>query len=182
VEQHDVQRVTRVLQADQIRQRERDPLGRSEPVFAVQNHAVAEVEHHDRGTGALVFALHDHQVVVFDAKGKGDRHLFPGRRKGKGACPLFPLPHHCVQNRPRRIEVHGVAELVLLRRAAGFDARRHFAGVVTADAAPADRAEQIPQRPIAEKVEALVRDLESEILLLPARPTAWPIALGPAGV
>ena len=58
------------------------------------------------------------------------------------------------------VEIHRVAELVALRRAAGFDAGRQVARVVTAGAAVADRAEQIAQRLEAEKVERLVGDLE----------------------
>ena len=44
-------------------------LGRSEAVFAVQNHAVAAVEQNHRGAGAVIFALVDHEVRVGDLDG-----------------------------------------------------------------------------------------------------------------
>ena len=70
MEQHGVQRVARVLRADQVRERERDPLGRREAVLAVEDHAVAAIEHDHRRARALVLALRDHQVRVVDV----DRH------------------------------------------------------------------------------------------------------------
>ena len=64
VKEHDLQGVARVLRLDQLRERQRDPLGRREPILAVQDHAVAAVEHQHGRAGALVLALDDHQVVV----------------------------------------------------------------------------------------------------------------------
>ena len=66
VEEHDLQRVAGVLQADQVRERQRDALGRREAILAVEDHAVAAVEHQHRRAGALVLALRDHQVLVVD--------------------------------------------------------------------------------------------------------------------
>ena len=65
-----------------------------------------------------------------------------------------------------------------LRRAARLDAGGHLARVVPAEAALADRAEQVAQRPIAEEVEALVGDLELERWLGAAPAAARPVALG----
>ena len=39
VEQHDLQRVAGILRLDQLRERERDALGRREPILAVEDHA-----------------------------------------------------------------------------------------------------------------------------------------------
>src|SRR6185436_11195139 len=77
---------------------------------------------------------------------------------------FLPRPQHGVQNRPARVEVQRVAELVFLRGAAGLDAGGHLARVVAAEAALAERAEQIAQRLVAEEVEALVGDLEAVLL------------------
>ena len=66
VEQHDLQRVARVLQADQVGERERHALGRREAILAVEDHAVAAVEHQHRRAGALVLALRHHQILVVD--------------------------------------------------------------------------------------------------------------------
>ena len=66
VEQHHLQRIAGILQADQIGEREGHALGGREPILAVENHAVAAVEHEDRRAGALVLALGDHQVLVVD--------------------------------------------------------------------------------------------------------------------
>ena len=79
-----------------------------------------------------------------------------------GPAPDGRCARDRVQDRRARVEVHRVAELVRLGRAAGFDAGRHLARVVPAEAALADRSEQIAQRAIAEEVEALVGDLELE--------------------
>ena len=65
-----------------------------------------------------------------------------------------------VQQRAGRIEIQRVAELVRFRRTGRFDTSRLLARVVPAVAALAERAEQVAQRAIAEKVERLVRDLE----------------------
>ncbi len=71
VEQHDLQRVARILVLDQLRERQRDALGRREAILAVQDHAVAAVEHQDRRARALILALHDHQILVGDANPAG---------------------------------------------------------------------------------------------------------------
>ena len=47
-----------------MRERHGHPLGRRETVFSVENHAVAAIEKHDRGTRAVVFALVDHEIGV----------------------------------------------------------------------------------------------------------------------
>ena len=71
VEEHGVQRVARVLMADQIRQRHRHALGRREAIFAVEHHAVAAVEQQHRRARALVIALRDHQIFVVDVNDSG---------------------------------------------------------------------------------------------------------------
>ena len=100
----------------------------------------------------------------------------------KWRSPSLGLPRHRIQDRAAGVDVHRVAELVQLRRAAGFDAGGHLARVVPAEAALADRPEQVAQRPIAEEVEALVGDLELEVGLGSASAAPRPIALGPLGV
>jgi hypothetical protein len=66
VKQHHVQGVARVLQPDQVGERQGDALGGREPILALEYHAVAAVEHQHRGAGALIFPLGHHQVVVLD--------------------------------------------------------------------------------------------------------------------
>ena len=120
---------------------------------------MAAVEHQHGGAGALIFALHDHQVFV-----SRRRIRRPGRRLGCGAARLSAalarLALHRVQQRAGRVEVERVAELVRLRRAGRLDAGRLLARVVAAVAALAERAEQIAQRAVAEEVERLVGDFE----------------------
>ena len=72
----------------------------------------------------------------------------------------MPDPPHRVEDRAARIEVERVAELVRLRRAGRFDAGGQVARVVAAEAALAERAEQVAQRAVAEEVERLVGHLE----------------------
>ena len=68
---------------------------------------------------------------------------------------------HGVQHGAAGIEVQRIAELVRLGRGDGLDAGGVVARVVAAEAALAERAEQIAQRAIAEKIEALVGHLEA---------------------
>ena len=68
-----------------------------------------------------------------------------------------------VEDRPARIDVQRIAELVGLRRRHGLDAGAEMTRVVTARAAAADRAQQIAERPVAEKVERLVGHLEAHL-------------------
>ena len=72
MEQHDFQRVARILRLDELRERQRDALGRRKAILAVQNHAVAAVEHQHRRARALILALDHHQIFV--------RHVDPGSR------------------------------------------------------------------------------------------------------
>ena len=174
VEQHDLQRVARILRLDQLRQRQRDALGRREAILAVQNHAVAAVEHQHRGARALILALHDHQIFVGDvdpARGVGLPAAAGGRRPEPDALALLLGARFAlrgVQQRAAGVEVQRVAELVRLRRAGRFDAGRLLARVVAAVAALAERAEQIAQRAVAEKIERLVGDLELDRRLVVA--------------
>src|SRR5439155_11155830 len=64
--------------------------------------------------------------------------------------------------------------------ARGLDAGRLLARIVAAVAALAQRAEQIAQRAVAEKVERLVGDLEGDrrlVRAVPARASLPPLAL-----
>ena len=100
----------------------------------------------------------------------GGARLRPGLRRR--LAPRRAL--HGVQNRRRGVDVHRVAELVRLRRAAGLDAGRQIARVVPAGAAVAGRAEQVAQRAVAEEVERLVGDLELHLAgLAVAGPPPW---------
>ena len=140
VEEHDLQPVAGILRADQVGQRERDPLGRREPILAVQDHAVAAVEHQDRRAGALELALDDHQVFVVDLDGVGG----PWRLAAE-----LGLACDRVENGGARIQVERIAELVRLRRADDLDAGGQFPRVVAADAAAPERTQQVAQRAVA---------------------------------
>jgi hypothetical protein len=65
VKQHAAQAVAGILRADQVRQRQRHLLGRREAILAVQDHAVAAIQHQHRGAGALIFGLVHVQVGIF---------------------------------------------------------------------------------------------------------------------
>ena len=133
-------------------QRQRHALGGREAIFAVEDHAVAAVEHQDRRARALIFPLRHHEVFVLNIDDRA-RVVLPRSRVPVGAL-------NRVQDGAARIQVQGVAELVGLGRGDRFDAGRVVAGVVAAEAALAERAEQIAQRAIAEEIEALVGHLE----------------------
>jgi hypothetical protein len=64
VEEDHLERVAGILRLDQLRQGERHPFGRRESILAVEDHAVAAIEHQHGRARALIFPLHDHQVFV----------------------------------------------------------------------------------------------------------------------
>ncbi len=70
VEQHQRQRVSRILRANQLRQRHRNFFRRSEAVFAIQNHRMRTVEHQHRRARRLVLALMHLQIAVFEIERK----------------------------------------------------------------------------------------------------------------
>ena len=68
VKQHAAQRVARILRPDQVRQRQRDFLRWREAIFAIEDHAVAAIQHQHRRAGALILTLVDVQVLVFEVE------------------------------------------------------------------------------------------------------------------
>ena len=67
-EQH-LEGVLRVLGGDQLRQREGDGLGRRDPVLAVEDHRVGDVDRQDGGAGGQVLGLVDLEVVLGQLEG-----------------------------------------------------------------------------------------------------------------
>ena len=63
VEEDEVEGVAGELGADEVRERHRDALGRSEAVFAVEDHRVGAVEQDYRCAGGLVVGLVDVEVA-----------------------------------------------------------------------------------------------------------------------
>ena len=98
MEQHAAQTVARVLCADQVRQRQRDLLGRREAVLSVEDHAVAAIEHEDRRAGALIFGLMHVKIGVLEIK--------------RDAQALTP---HGGEQCFADIEIQRVAEFITLR-------------------------------------------------------------------
>ena len=76
------------------------------------------------------------------------------------SCRISVGSLHRVDHGAAGIDVEGIAEFVRLRRRDCLDARGVVARVVAAEAALAERAEQIAQRAIAEKIQALVGHFE----------------------
>src|SRR5579864_6931283 len=85
-----------------------------------------------------------------------------------------------VEQRRSGIQIERIAVFVRLGRRHRLHAGRLFPRVVTAEAALAERSEQIAQRAVAEKIERLVGDLEGDRRRLPPRalPSLAPLALG----
>ena len=77
MEEHHLQRIAGILQADEVGERERHALGGREAILAVQDHAVAAVEHEDRRAGALILSLGDHEILDSPLRCRGRRTLSP---------------------------------------------------------------------------------------------------------
>src|SRR5947207_14780936 len=88
------------------------------------------------------------QVAVLDVQRQVQ--AFALDRAGEGCCD---------------VQVQGVSEFVLTRGAAGFDSGGHIAGVMASEAGFAERSEEIAQSFITEKVQTLVSDFKSRLLL-----------------
>ena len=117
MEEHATQTVTRILSADEVRERQRYFLRRREPVLAVENHAVAAIQHQHGGAGALIFALVHVQVRIIHVQ--RDFGAFPPDRG---------------EQRFADIQIQDVAEFVDLGCAGGFDAGGQIARIVPAEA------------------------------------------------
>ncbi len=130
-----------------MRQRQRHLLRRCEPVFAVENHRVRDVEQqHGRARAAILRLVH-HEVGVFEI----ERHP-------------RTLARERVLQRAGNVEVHGVAELVGPGRGTRLDAGVQVRRVVRAVARVADGRQQMTQRAVAEEVDALLRQVELDLL------------------
>src|SRR5271170_520609 len=126
-----------------MRQGHRDALRGREPVFTVENHAVAAIKKYDRGARAVIFALVDHEV--------GIRHIDGN---------FCALPTDGIEERFADVEIHGVAKLIGAGDAAGLDPRREVACVVAAETAAAERAEEVLKSFETEEVDGLVGNFE----------------------
>ncbi len=147
MKQHAAQAVAGILRPDQVRQRQRDFLRRREAVFAVQDHAVAAIEHQHRGAGALILGLMHVQIGVFEIERDLQPFALHGARTASALTSRFSVSpnSYCFD------------------AAAGFDAGRQIARIVRAEAGFAQRSEQILQRLEAQKVEGLVGDLDLDL-------------------
>ena len=141
-----MQRIARILRANQVGERQRHALGGGEAILAIENHAVAAIEHQHGGAGALILALVHHQVGIIEF----DRQA--------GAVAL-----HGVKERGADVHIQRVAKLIRTRTAPGFDAGSKVARVMPSEAALAERCQQVFERLEAEKIERLVGDLKPRL-------------------
>ncbi len=154
MEEDEVEGVARELGADEVGEGHGDTLGGGEAVFAVEDHGVGAVEQDDGGAGGGVVGLVDVDVGVVDVEGgvlfafDGGGEAFAGEDGGEGGGD---------------VEVEGVAELVELGGAVGFDAGGFVAGVVAAEVGFAEGAEEFAESFVAEEVHAFVGDFEAGV-------------------
>src|SRR5215471_2170719 len=144
VKEDEVERVPGVLRANEVREGHGHAFGGREAVFAVENHAVRTIEQDHGSAGRLILALVDHEVLVADVDG----HL--------GAVAA-----HGVEQGFADVEIESVAEFIRAGDAARFDAGGEIACVVPAEAAAAERAEQIAEGFKTEEVDGFVGDFEA---------------------
>ena len=110
---------------------------------------MAAIEHQHGGAGTLILGLVHVQVFVFEIQRQLD---------------AFAL--HGAEQSLADVQIHGVAEFVLFGRAGGLDAGGQIARIVRSEARVAQRPEQILQRLEAEKIDALVGDLDVDAAFL----------------
>src|SRR5258708_21648914 len=101
-----------------MRKRHGHAFGGREPVFAIENHAVAAIEKNYRRAGTVVFALVNHQVRVSHL----DRNF-------------SPFAADRVEERGADIHVERVPKFVRTRDATGVYSAAKLAGIVAAHAA-----------------------------------------------
>ena len=134
---------------------------RGETVLAIENHAMATIEQHDRGARTVILALVHHQNRV----GNIDRDL-------RAIAP------HGIEQGLADIHVQGVAKFVLAGNAAGLDSRGQVPSGVAAKTAAPKRTEQILQSLEAEKIDGLVGNLEARFGVAPLRLPDLPAGAG----
>src|SRR6266852_7293420 len=118
-----------------MRERHGHALRRCKPVFAIENDAEAASEKNYRSAGTVVLALVNHQVRVSHL----DRNFSAFAADG-------------VEKRGANVHVERVPKFVRTRHAAGLDASGEVASIVAAEAAAAQRAEQVLQRFESQKI------------------------------
>src|SRR5215471_1132619 len=86
------------------------------------------------------------QIGVLDIEWQFQAIALNGRRKSSGD-----------------VEVEHIAKLILLGRSAALNSCGQVACIVPAKAGPTEGAEQVSQSLIAEKIQALIRDLKANV-------------------
>ena len=153
MEQHAAQTIAGILRADQVRQRERDFLGGREAILAVENHAVAAIQHEHGRAGALILGLMHVQIGIFQWNRNFEAFALDGRKQSLAD-----------------VQVDRVAELVRLGSPAGFDASRQIARIVGAEARFPERTEQVLEGLESQKVNGFVGDLNIDLAIRVAGP------------
>src|SRR5581483_580908 len=148
VEEDAPQAVTRILRADQVRERESHFLRRREAILAIQDHAVAAVQHKDRRAGTLVFALMDIKIRIVQID-----------------WYLRALTPDGGKKRLADIQIQRIAELVLPGGTGSLDPGGKVARIVAAEARFAERAQQIFQSFKAQKIERFIGYFELNLSL-----------------
>src|SRR5689334_11635736 len=100
-----------------MRESKRYFFGGSKPIFPVENHAMAAIEHHYGRARALVFSLMNVQVRIFEF----ERQLQPFALEGG-------------KQRSAYVQIHDITKFVRLGSAACVDARSQIARIVSAEA------------------------------------------------
>src|SRR5215468_7981939 len=148
MKQNQRKRIARILCANKLRKRHRHFLGRREAVFSVEDHAVRTIEHHDCRARRLIFALMYLKIGIFNVERQFQTIALNSRRQSSGD-----------------VEVEHIAKLILLGCSTALNSCRQVARIVPAKTRTPQGTKKVSQSFVAEEIQALVRDLKTDVRL-----------------
>src|SRR5579875_81967 len=144
MEQHAAQGIARILRADQMRERERYFLGWCKAILAIEDHAVAAIEHKHSCARAKILGLMHVEVGILLVEGKPQA-----------------LALQCGKERGAHIQVEQVTKLIGFGTTACIDAGSKIACVMSPEARLSELAQQVFEGFIAEEINRFICHLKA---------------------